>query len=140
MLVIRLCTQTGESRALNIPRMGDVVLINTGDGVFTGREPHTSHESNETLQCSRCMDASSITISLNLRDGSPLGYRGAKDHTAHSAQTGSSADPMWRSGGEALRGCEMWRARGRLVICRYCIVQPTVCPKSMLSQCLCILM
>ena len=33
----------GESRALNIPRMGDVVLINTGDGVFTGREPLYSH-------------------------------------------------------------------------------------------------
>jgi hypothetical protein len=26
----------GESRALNIPHMGDVVLINAGDGVFTG--------------------------------------------------------------------------------------------------------
>ena len=33
--------------------MGDVVLINTGDGVFTGREPHTSHESNETLPRNR---------------------------------------------------------------------------------------
>ncbi len=42
-------TPMGESRALNIPVMGDVVLINTGDGVFTGREPHTSHQSNETL-------------------------------------------------------------------------------------------
>ena len=37
----------GESRALNIPRLGDVYAINTGDGVFTGREPHTSHQSNE---------------------------------------------------------------------------------------------
>ena len=36
-------TQTGESRVLNIPSMGDVVLIDLGDGVFTGREPHTSH-------------------------------------------------------------------------------------------------
>jgi hypothetical protein len=26
----------GERRTLNIPRMGDVVLSNTGDGVFTG--------------------------------------------------------------------------------------------------------
>ena len=43
----------GESRTLNIPRMGDVVLINTGDDVFTGQEPHTSHESNETLQRNR---------------------------------------------------------------------------------------
>ena len=65
----------GESSALTITRMGDVELINTGDGVFTGREPHTSHESNETHPCSRCMDASSITISLNLRDGSHLGHR-----------------------------------------------------------------
>jgi hypothetical protein len=38
------------------PRMGDVELINTGDGVFAGRERHTSQESNETLQrnCRRC--------------------------------------------------------------------------------------
>ena len=32
--------------------MGDVVLINTGDGVFTGREPHTSHELNEKVPLS----------------------------------------------------------------------------------------
>ena len=32
----------GEGRALNTPRMGDVVLIGLDDGVFTGREPHTS--------------------------------------------------------------------------------------------------
>jgi hypothetical protein len=32
-------TQMGESRALRITRMGDVGLSNTGDGVFTGREP-----------------------------------------------------------------------------------------------------
>ena len=30
--------------------MGDVVLINTGDGVFTGREPHTSHELHQPFQ------------------------------------------------------------------------------------------
>ena len=30
-----LNTQTGESRAFNTTRMGDVVLIDTGDGVFT---------------------------------------------------------------------------------------------------------
>jgi hypothetical protein len=30
--------------------MGDVVLINTGDAVLTGREPHSSHQSNESLQ------------------------------------------------------------------------------------------
>ena len=29
----------GEGRTLNIPRMGDVVLIDTGDGVFTGHVP-----------------------------------------------------------------------------------------------------
>ena len=29
------------------PRMGDVVLIDTDDGVFTGREPHTSQESDD---------------------------------------------------------------------------------------------
>ena len=34
----------GEGRTLNIPRTGDVVLVNTGDGVFTEREFHTSHE------------------------------------------------------------------------------------------------
>ena len=38
----------GESRALKITRMGDVVLTDTGDGVFTGREPHNTQESNET--------------------------------------------------------------------------------------------
>ena len=43
-------TQTGKSRALNIPRLGDVYAINTGDGVVTGREPHSSHQSNETFQ------------------------------------------------------------------------------------------
>ena len=34
-------TPMGERRALNTTRMGDVVLIDVGDGVFTGREPHT---------------------------------------------------------------------------------------------------
>ena len=29
--------------------MGDVVLINTGDGVFTGREPHTSLKSMKLI-------------------------------------------------------------------------------------------
>ncbi|MDA7437531.1 hypothetical protein N8463_02800 [Synechococcus sp. AH-601-P06] len=28
---------------MNITRIGDVVLIDLGDGGFTGREPHTSH-------------------------------------------------------------------------------------------------
>ena len=37
-------TLLGERRTLNIPRMGDVVLINTGDGVFTGREPHSTYQ------------------------------------------------------------------------------------------------
>ena len=32
-------TLMGKGRVLNIPRMGDVVLIDTGDGTFTGREP-----------------------------------------------------------------------------------------------------
>ena len=40
-------TLMGESRALRITPLGDVVLIDVGDGVFTGREPHTSHQSNE---------------------------------------------------------------------------------------------
>ena len=40
-------TLMGEGRTLDIPRMVDVVLINTGDGVFTGREPHTTQKSNE---------------------------------------------------------------------------------------------
>ena len=39
----------GERRALNTTRMGDVVWINTGDGVFTGREPHTSHRNQMKL-------------------------------------------------------------------------------------------
>ena len=33
-------TLMGNGRALKIPRMGDVVLIDLDDGVFTGREPH----------------------------------------------------------------------------------------------------
>ena len=40
-------TLVGDVRTLNIPCMGDVVLNNTGDGVFTGREPHTTQKSNE---------------------------------------------------------------------------------------------
>ena len=32
----------GDNRLLNVPRMGDVVLINTGDGVFTRQMPHNS--------------------------------------------------------------------------------------------------
>ena len=39
-------TLMGEARILKFTRMGDVGLSNTGDGVFTRREPHTSHESN----------------------------------------------------------------------------------------------
>ena len=39
-----------DSTAPKIPRMGDVVLIDLGDGVFTGRELHTSLKLNETLQ------------------------------------------------------------------------------------------
>lgn len=38
LLIILLDTQMDEGRALNIPRMGDVGLSNTGDGVCTGRE------------------------------------------------------------------------------------------------------
>ena len=37
----------GGSSAAKTTRMGDVELIDTGDGVFTGREPHTSYQSNE---------------------------------------------------------------------------------------------
>ena len=40
----------GEGSALKFTHMGDVVLINTGDVVFTGREPHTSHELHQTFQ------------------------------------------------------------------------------------------
>ena len=43
-------TLMGEDRALNIPRMGDLVLIDLGDGVFTRREPHNSHELHQTFQ------------------------------------------------------------------------------------------
>ena len=35
-------TQIGESRAPNIPRTGEIVQVDFGDGVFTGRETHTS--------------------------------------------------------------------------------------------------
>ena len=55
----------GDKSPKPLVNFGDVVLIDLRDGVITGREPHTSQESNETLQCIRCMDASSITISLN---------------------------------------------------------------------------
>ena len=36
-------------QSLNTPRMGDVVLIDLGDGVFKGREPHTSHQLNDSF-------------------------------------------------------------------------------------------
>ena len=42
-----LLTQVGDDNFLIIPRMGDVVSFDLSDGVFTGREPHTSHQSNE---------------------------------------------------------------------------------------------
>ena len=38
--------------------MGDVELINTGDGVFTGREAHTAHQIDATFRRNRCIDAS----------------------------------------------------------------------------------
>ena len=38
-----------ERRAINTIRMGDVELIKTSDGVFTGREPHTSHQQMKLL-------------------------------------------------------------------------------------------
>ena len=37
----------GDGSPEELVNLGDVVLINNGDGVFTGREPHTSHQSNE---------------------------------------------------------------------------------------------
>jgi len=37
-------TLLGEGRILKFTRIGDVDLIDLGDGVFTGREPHTSHD------------------------------------------------------------------------------------------------
>jgi len=37
----------GDGLKQNLTRMGDVVLIDVGEGVFTGREPHISHQSNE---------------------------------------------------------------------------------------------
>ena len=37
-------TLMGEMSAPNTPCMGDVVLIDLGDGVFAGREPHTSRK------------------------------------------------------------------------------------------------
>ena len=44
----------GECRALKITCTGDVVLIDFDDGVFTGREPHTSHELHQTFQLNNC--------------------------------------------------------------------------------------
>ena len=43
-------TLMGEGSALKFTHMGDVVLIDFDDGVFTGREPHTSHELHQTFQ------------------------------------------------------------------------------------------
>ena len=47
-------TLLGDGSPKQLVNLGDVVLIDVGEGVFTGREPHTSHQSNETLQCNRC--------------------------------------------------------------------------------------
>ena len=44
----------GDRSPKALVNLGDVVLTNTGDGVITGREPHTSHQSNETTQRNRC--------------------------------------------------------------------------------------
>lgn len=45
-----LLAQVGDARSLSIPRMGDLVLIDLGDGVLTRREPHNSHELHQTFQ------------------------------------------------------------------------------------------
>ena len=50
--------QLCEPLAVYFTGMGDVVLIDLGDGVFIGRVPNTSLQSNETPQCNRgcCCD------------------------------------------------------------------------------------
>ena len=51
MAVIFMAYPDGESEARKSSetkaRLGEVVPCGNGDGVFTGREPHNTHESNE---------------------------------------------------------------------------------------------
>ena len=38
----------GESRTFNTPLIGDVILVDLDDGVFTGQGSHYSHKQNGT--------------------------------------------------------------------------------------------
>ena len=57
-------TLMGEMSAPNTPCMGDVVLIDLGDGVFTGREPHTSHKRDLAMLKNIARTAAIASVSL----------------------------------------------------------------------------
>ena len=48
-----LLTRWGIRPAEEIPQMGEVIPSQNGDGVFTGREPYNTQESNENRSNSK---------------------------------------------------------------------------------------
>ena len=69
----------GDKSHEALVNLGDVVLINTGDGVFTGREPHTSNQSNDlfihTLTPNTPRDDRVILGRTEVKAASPLRSR-----------------------------------------------------------------
>ena len=83
----------GERRALNTTRMGDVILVDFDDGVFTGREPHTSHESMKLL---KTIAATAAVITCCIGNPNPavagLGAASSSASTSFDAWCGSKGN------------------------------------------------